>query len=153
MSRGIRTKTTSSKNWQKGRNFSSGTRPSRRGLTLNPSLELTPHQSTCSPSMSAGLTQELMETGKSSMKVELKFSGLKLWKEHGRINLLNGRKDLKQDCLNGLEYGPAKRKETPILQRVRKMLQKKNMMKRKKRRRRRRKRGKWVSQSRLEADV
>merc|ERR1712002_389987 len=97
------------------------------------------------------------ETGKSSMKVELKFSGLKLWKQHGRTNLLNGRKDPKQDCLNGLECGPAKRKETPILQRVRKMLQlkklqKKNMMKRKKRRRRRR-RSKWVSNSRLEADV
>merc|ERR1712226_1056318 len=113
--------------------------------------ELTPHQSTCSPSMSAGLTQELMETGKSSMKVELKFSGLKLWKQHGRTNLLNGRKDPKQDCLNGLECGPAKRKETPILQRVRKMLQLKKLQK--KNMKRRRKKSKWVSTSRLEAVV
>merc|ERR1739844_802601 len=106
--------------------------------------ELIPPQFTCSPSMSAGLTPEPMETGKSSMKVVLKFSGQKLWNQHGRTNLLNGKKDPKPDCLNGLEFVLAKKKETPIRQRVRRMVllkkpqKKKTMKKRKKKRRRKR---------------
>merc|ERR1719153_495017 len=144
MNKGTRTKTMNSKNWPKGKNFSLGTRQSRKGWTLNPSLELIPQQSTCSPSMSEGLTPEHMETGKSSMKVVLKFSGLKLWKQHGRTNLLNGKKDPKPDCLSGLEYALAKRKETLILQKERRMLQlkklqrkKKNMTRKKKKKRKR----------------
>merc|ERR1739844_346554 len=109
---------------------------SRRGWTLSHSLVLIPQQSTCSPSMSVELTPEHMETGKSSMRGVLRFSGPKLWKQHGRTNLLNGKKDLKLDFPNGLEYGLAKRKETLILLKVRKKPQKKkkNMTKRKKRR-------------------
>merc|ERR1739844_617322 len=119
---------------------------SRRGWTLSHSLVLIPQQSTCSPSMSVELTPEHMETGKSSMRAVLKFSGPKLWKQHGRTNLLNGKKDLKLDFPNGLEYALAKRKETLILLKVRKMLQQKkqqkNMTKRKKRRRKKKKRSK-----------
>merc|ERR1712183_1240982 len=148
MGRGTRTKTMNSKNWQKGKNFSLGTRLSRRGWTLNPSLELIPPQFICSPSMSEGLTPEHMETGKSSMKVVLKFSGPKLWNQHGRTNLLNGKKDPKPDFLNGLEFVLAKKKETLIHQRVRRMVllkkqQKKKKTMRKRKKKRRRKRSKW----------
>merc|ERR1712183_835650 len=96
-------------------------------------------------SMSAELTPEHMVTGKSSMKVVPRFSDLKLWNKHGRINLVNGKKDLKPNCLNGLDYALVKRKETLRLQRVRRMLQlkklqkkKKNMMKKKMKKKRKR---------------
>merc|ERR1719260_740546 len=103
----------SSKNWQKGRSFSLGTRPSRKVWTLNPSLELIPQQSTCSPSMNEGPTPEHMETGKSSMKVVLKFSGLKLWKQHGRTNLLNGKKRPKARLPKWFGVRPGKKKRRP----------------------------------------
>merc|ERR1712071_277996 len=140
MSRGISTKTMSSKNWQRGRSFSSETRPSRRVLTLNPSQELTPQPSTCSPSMSAELTPEPTETERSCTKEELRLSGLRCLRLAGRRSLVNGQRDQKPSFQNGSEFVQAKRQETQKHQRVKKMPQlkklkpKKNMMKRKRKR-------------------
>merc|ERR1740137_117505 len=73
---------------------------------------------------------------------ELKLSGQKCLKQHGKRSSMNGQSDQKPGFQNGLEFVQEKRKETQKHQRVRKMLlrkpqrKKKIMMKRKKRRRR-----------------
>merc|ERR1712168_319952 len=150
MSRGSSTKTMSSKNWQRGRSCSLGTRPSKRVLTQNPSPAPTPQPFTCSQSMSVGLTPEPTATGRSCTKVELRSSGQKCWRPHGRKSLPNGQRGQRQDCQNGLVFVQAKRLEIQIPLRVRKMqlqrkmLRKKTTMRRKKKRRRRKRRSKQV---------
>merc|ERR1712050_497948 len=117
-----------------------GTRPSKRVLTQNPSPAPTPQPFTCSQSMSVGLTPEPTATGRSCMKVELRSSGQKCWRPHGRKSLPNGQRGQRQDCQNGLVFVQAKRLEIQIPLRVRKM-----QLQRKKKRRRRKRRSKQIS--------
>merc|ERR1712123_457309 len=142
MSRGNSTKTMSSKNWQRGRSSSLETRPLRRVLTPNPSQKPTPQPSTCSPSMNAELTPELMGTGRSCMKEALRLSGQKCSNHAGRRSSVNGQRGQRPSFQNGLECAQAKSQETQRHQRVRKMLQLKKRLKKttkKKKKRRRRK--------------
>merc|ERR1711915_134205 len=132
----------------RGRNFNSETKPLRRVLTLSPSPALTPQPSTCSQSMSAELTQELMVIGRSCMRAELRSSEQKCLKHPGRKSLQNGARGQRQDCQSGLVSAQAKRLEIRRHLRVKKMLVlklkklRRIMMKRKKRRRRKKKRNK-----------
>merc|ERR1711915_383818 len=105
-----------------GRNFNSETKPLRRVLTLSPSPALTPQPSTCSQSMSAELTQELMVIGRSWMRAELRSSEQKCLKHPGRKSLQNGARGQRQDCQSGLVSAQAKRLEIQRHLRVKKML-------------------------------
>merc|ERR1711915_275160 len=105
-----------------GRNFNSETKPLRRVLTLSPSPALTPQPSTCSQSMSAELTQELMVIGRSCMRAELRSSEQKCLKHPGRKSLQNGARGQRQDCQSGLVSAQAKRLEIQRHLRVKKML-------------------------------
>merc|ERR1711872_517056 len=113
--------------------------------TQNPSPAPTPQPFTCSQSTSVGLTPEPTATGRSCMKVELRSSGQKCLRLHGRKSLPNGQRGQRQDCQNGLVFVQAKRLEIQIPLRVRKMLRKKTTMRRKKKRRRRKRRSKQIS--------
>merc|ERR1711979_148638 len=81
-------------------------------------------------------------TGRSCTKVELRSSGQKCLRLHGRKSLPNGQRGQRQDCQNGLVFVQAKRLEIQIPLRVRKMrlqrkmLRKKTTMRRKKKKRR-----------------
>merc|ERR1712121_214281 len=124
--------------------------PSKRVLTQNPSPEPTPPPFTCSQSTSVGLTPEPTATGRSCTKVELRSSGQKCWRLHGRKSLPNGPRGQRQDCQNGLVSVQAKRLEIQRPLRVRKMqlqrkMRKKTTMRRKKKRRRRKRRSKQIS--------
>merc|ERR1712106_1052914 len=129
----------SSKNWQRGRSSSLETRPSRRVLTPNPSQEPTPQPSTCSPSMNAELTPELMETGRSCMKEVLRLSGQKCLNHAGRRSSVNGQRGQRPSFQNGLECAQAKSQETQRHQRLRKTTKKKKKRRRRKKKRRRNK--------------
>merc|ERR1740131_30558 len=79
-----------------------------------------------------------METGRSCMRVELMFSGLKLLRLRGRTNWLNSRNVQPKSCQNGLVYDQARKLEIQTLQREKRRLKKKQlwmriMMRRKKR--------------------
>merc|ERR1712228_462308 len=123
----------------RGRNFNSETKPLRRVLTLSPSPALTPQPSTCSQSMGAELTQELMVIGRSCMRAELRSSEQKCLKHPGRKSLQNGARGQRQDCQSGSVSAQAKRLEIQRHLRVKKMLVlklkklRRIMMKRKKR--------------------
>merc|ERR1711902_125459 len=82
-----------------------------------------------------------MGTGRSCMKVELRSSGQKCWRLHGRKSLPNGPRGPRQDCQNGLVSVQAKRLEIQRPQ----MVRKKTTMRRKKKRRRRKRRSKQIS--------
>merc|ERR1712083_17208 len=95
---------------RRGRNFNSETKPLRRVLTLSPSPALTPQPSTCSQSMSAELTQELMVIGRSCMRAELRSSEQKCLKHPGRKSLQNGARGQRQDCQSGSVSAQARRR-------------------------------------------
>merc|ERR1711979_175218 len=114
-----------------------GTRPSKRVLTQNPSPAPTPQPFTCSQSTSVGLTPEPTATGRSCTKVELRSSGQKCLRLHGRKSLPNGQRGQRQDCQNGLVFVQAKRLEIQIPLRVRKMQLQRKMLRKKTTRKRR----------------
>merc|ERR1711915_794300 len=136
---------------RRGRNFNSETKPLRRVLTLSPSPALTPQPSTCSQSMSAELTQELMVIGRSCMGAELRSSEQKCLKHPGRKSLQNGARGQRQDCQSGLVSAQAKRLEIQRHLRAKKMLVlklkklRRIMMKRKKRRRKKKRNKKFLT--------
>merc|ERR1712083_532771 len=98
---------------RRGRNFNSETKPLRRVSTLSPSPALTPQPSTCSQSMSAELTQELMVIGRSCMRAELRSSEQKCLKHPGRKSLQNGARGQRQDCQNWFGERPGKKAGDP----------------------------------------
>merc|ERR1711872_451374 len=109
-----------------------------------------------STTMSRGSSTKTMSSknwqrGRSCTKVELRSSGQKCLRLHGRKSLPNGQRGQRQDCQNGLAFVQAKRLEIQIPLRVRKMqlqrkmLRKKTTMRRKKKRRRRKSRSKQIS--------
>merc|ERR1719385_474562 len=75
------TKTMNLKNLLRGKNFSSETKLSRKVLIQNRSLVPILPLFTCSPSMNAERTPELMETERNSMKEVLRFCELKPWNQ------------------------------------------------------------------------
>merc|ERR1719295_146872 len=97
------TKTMNSKNLLRGKNFSSETKLLRKVLIQNRSLVPILPLFTCSPSMNAERTPELMETERNSMKEVLRFCELKPWNQLGKRSLMNGPKDQKLNSQNGLE--------------------------------------------------
>merc|ERR1712121_298375 len=89
-------------------------------------------------STSVGLTPEPTATGRSCTKVELRSSGQKCWRLHGRKSLPNGQRGQRQACQNGLVFVQAKRLEIQIPLRVRKMQLQRKMLRKKRTRRKRR---------------
>merc|ERR1712228_487369 len=89
------TKTMNLKNLLRGKNFSSETKLLRKVLIQNLSLVPILPLFTCSPSMNAEQTPELMETERNCMKEVLRFCELRLWNQLGKRNSMNGPKGQK----------------------------------------------------------
>merc|ERR1719348_2855282 len=141
------TKTMNLKNLLRGKNFTSETKLLRKVLIQNLSLVPILPLFTCSPSMNAERTPELMETERNSMKEVLRFCELKPWSQLGKRSLMNGPKDQKLNSQNGLELDLARKRETQKHLKVRKrkrqlLMRKKKRTMMKKRRRRKKRRNK-----------
>merc|ERR1711937_717349 len=66
--------------------------------------------------------------------------GQSFWKRHGRRRWMNGERDQKQNCLNGLESDQARSPEIPSLPMMKTKVLLKHLLEQKKRRRRKKRR-------------
>merc|ERR1711936_682273 len=104
------------------RRLSSEPKPSRRVLTPRPSLASTHPRSACTPSTSAEPTPGPTTTGRSFTRVAGRLSEPSTSSPPGRRSTTSSPRDPPRSCPSGLVRGPARRRETPRPQRVRRML-------------------------------